>query len=595
MAKIQQKARPGTMKKVLGYIGKYRLLLPISILLAIISVSLTLYVPTLIGEAIDLIAHVGEPEVGSIDRITGVLIEAGIFILITAAAQWLMSAINNKISFGVVRDIRNDAFDKIEALPLSYIDKKAHGDIVSRVINDADQFAEGLLLGFTQLFTGVLTIVGTLAFMIYINWIIAAIVFLLTPLSLFIARFIAKRTYSMFRARSECEGAATSYINEMVGNEKVVKAFTREKKALEQFGEINARLEKASLKAIFFSSLTNPTTRFVNSVVYAAVALSGALMAIPAINTGSVVALVTIGELACLLSYANQYTKPFNEISGVLAEFQNSLACASRVFELTEEKSEVADSESAVVLKNVDGSVKLDDVSFSYTPEKSLIEGLSLDVKPGMRVAIVGPTGSGKTTLINLLMRFYDVDSGSICVEGEDIRGVTRRSLRESYGMVLQETWLRAGTVKENIAMAKPDATDDEIIAAAKAAHAHSFIKRLKNGYDTMLGEGGDGLSQGQKQLLCITRIMLSDPPMLILDEATSSIDTRTEIRIQKAFLDMMKDRTSFIVAHRLSTVMGADVILVMRDGKIVESGKHEELLAKGGFYYTLYNSQFAH
>ena len=595
MAKIQQKARPGTMKKVLGYIGKYRLLLPISILLAIISVSLTLYVPTLIGEAIDLIAHVGEPEVGSIDRITGVLIEAGIFILITAAAQWLMSAINNKISFGVVRDIRNDAFDKIESLPLSYIDKKAHGDIVSRVINDADQFAEGLLLGFTQLFTGVLTIVGTLAFMIYMNWIIAAIVFLLTPLSLFIARFIAKRTYSMFRARSECEGAATSYINEMVGNEKVVKAFTREKKALEQFGEINARLEKASLKAIFFSSLTNPTTRFVNSVVYAAVALSGALMAIPAINTGSVVALVTIGELACLLSYANQYTKPFNEISGVLAEFQNSLACASRVFELAEEKSEVADSESAVVLKNVDGSVKLDDVSFSYTPEKSLIEGLSLDVKPGMRVAIVGPTGSGKTTLINLLMRFYDVDSGSICVEGEDIRGVTRRSLRESYGMVLQETWLRAGTVKENIAMAKPDATDDEIIAAAKAAHAHSFIKRLKNGYDTMLGEGGAGLSQGQKQLLCITRIMLSDPPMLILDEATSSIDTRTEIRIQKAFLDMMKDRTSFIVAHRLSTVMGADVILVMRDGKIVESGKHEELLAKGGFYYTLYNSQFAH
>ena len=595
MAKIQQKARPGTMKKVLGYIGKYRLLLPISILLAIISVSLTLYVPTLIGEAIDLIAHVGEPEVGSIDRITGVLIEAGIFILITAAAQWLMSAINNKISFGVVRDIRNDAFDKIESLPLSYIDKKAHGDIVSRVINDADQFAEGLLLGFTQLFTGVLTIVGTLAFMIYMNWIIAAIVFLLTPLSLFIARFIAKRTYSMFRARSECEGAATSYINEMVGNEKVVKAFTREKKALEEFGEINARLEKASLKAIFFSSLTNPTTRFVNSVVYAAVALSGALMAIPTINTGSVVALVTIGELACLLSYANQYTKPFNEISGVLAEFQNSLACASRVFELTEEKSEVADSESAVVLKNVDGSVKLDDVSFSYTPEKSLIEGLSLDVKPGMRVAIVGPTGSGKTTLINLLMRFYDVDSGSICVEGEDIRGVTRRSLRESYGMVLQETWLRAGTVKENIAMAKPDATDDEIIAAAKAAHAHSFIKRLKNGYDTMLGEGGDGLSQGQKQLLCITRIMLSDPPMLILDEATSSIDTRTEIRIQKAFLDMMKDRTSFIVAHRLSTVMGADVILVMRDGKIVESGKHEELLAKGGFYSTLYNSQFAH
>ena len=381
----------------------------------------------------------------------------------------------------------------------------------------------------------------------------------------------------------------------MVGNEKVVKAFTRENKSLEEFGKINSKLEKASLKAIFFSSLTNPTTRFVNSVVYAAVALFGALMAIPAINTGSVVALVSIGELACLLSYANQYTKPFNEISGVLAEFQNSLACASRVFELTEEKSEVADSETAVVLTDVNGSVQLDNVSFSYTPEKSLIEGLNLDVKPGMRVAIVGPTGSGKTTLINLLMRFYDINDGSIRVEGEDIRNVTRKSLRESYGMVLQETWLRAGTVKENIAMAKPDATDEEIIAAAKAAHAHSFIKRLKNGYDTMLGEGGDGLSQGQKQLLCITRIMLSDPPMLILDEATSSIDTRTEIRIQKAFLDMMKDRTSFIVAHRLSTVMGADVILVMKDGKIVESGKHEELLAKGGFYYTLYNSQFAH
>ena len=594
MAKMQ-KARPGTMKKVLRYIGKYRFLLPVSILLAIISVCLTLYVPTLIGEAIDLIAYVGEDETASINRVSAVLIEAGIYIAITAGAQWLMSTINNKISFGVVRDIRNDAFDKIERLPLSYIDKKAHGDIVSRVINDADQFAEGLLLGFTQLFTGVLTIVGTLAFMIYMNWIIAATVFLLTPLSIFIARFIAGRTYSMFRERSECEGEATAYINEMVGNEKVVRAFSREKKALEHFGKINTRLEKASLKAIFFSSLTNPTTRFVNSVVYAAVALSGALMAIPAINPGTVVALVTVGELACLLSYANQYTKPFNEISGVLAEFQNSLACASRVFELTEEESEVADASDAVVLGEVKGCVSLENVSFSYTPDKPLIEGLSLDVKPGMRVAIVGPTGSGKTTLINLLMRFYDVDAGAIRVEGEDIRNVTRSSLRESYGMVLQETWLRAGTVKENIAMAKPDATDEEIIAAAKAAHAHGFIKRLKNGYDTVLGEGGDGLSQGQKQLLCITRIMLSDPPMLILDEATSSIDTRTEIRIQRAFIEMMKNRTSFIVAHRLSTVMGADVILVMKDGKIVESGRHEELLAKGGFYSTLYNSQFAH
>jgi len=595
MAKRQEKANPGTMKKVLGYIGKYRFLLPVSILLAIISVSLTLYVPTLIGEAIDLIADIGTPEVSSIDRIVAVLIEAGILIVITAFAQWLMSTINNKISFGVVRDIRNDAFAKIETLPLSYVDRKAHGDIVSRVINDADQFAEGLLLGFTQLFTGVLTIIGTLAFMIYMNWIIAAVVFVLTPLSLFIARFIASRTYSMFKERSECEGAATAYINEIVGNEKVVKAFSQENKALENFGKINSKLEKASLKAIFFSSLTNPTTRFVNSVVYAAVALSGALMAIPAINSGNVIALVTVGELACLLSYANQYTKPFNEISGVLAEFQNSLACASRVLELIEEESEIEDPENAVVLTDVAGNVHLENVSFSYTPEKSLIEDLNLDVKPGMRVAIVGPTGSGKTTLVNLLMRFYDVQGGKITVEGHDIRDITRKSLRESYGMVLQDTWLRAGTVKENIAMSKPDAADEEIIAAAKAAHAHSFIKRLKNGYDTILGEGGDGLSQGQKQLLCITRIMLADPPMLILDEATSSIDTRTEIRIQKAFLEMMRGRTSFIVAHRLSTVMSADVILVMKGGKIVESGNHTELLKKGGFYYTLYNSQFAH
>ena len=594
MAK-QVKARPETMKKVLGYIGKYRLLLPVSILMAIISVCLTLYVPTLIGEAIDLIAHVNEPEVGSIDRITGVLIEAGVLIIITALSQWIMSTINNKISFGVVKDIRNDAFEKIETLPLSYVDKKAHGDVVSRVINDADQFAEGLLLGFTQLFTGILTIIGTLAFMIYMNWVIAAVVFLLTPLSLFIARFIAKRTYSMFRQRSEFEGAATTYINEMVGNGKVVKAFSREKDTLEKFGKINAKLEKSSLRAIFFSSITNPATRFVNSVVYAAVALTGALMAIPSINPGTVISLLTVGELACLLSYANQYTKPFNEISGVLAEFQNSLACASRVFELIEEKSEIGDGKDAVVLDGVEGNVRLDNVSFSYDKTKSLIEGLNLEVKPGMRVAIVGPTGSGKTTLINLLMRFYDVDGGEISVEGKDIRDITRKSLRESYGMVLQDTWLRAGTIKENIAMAKPDATDDEIIAAAKAAHAHSFIKRLKHGYDTVLGEGGDGLSQGQKQLLCITRIMLSNPPMLILDEATSSIDTRTEIRIQKAFFEMMKGRTSFIVAHRLSTIMGADVILVMREGKIVESGKHTELLEKNGFYAELYNSQFAH
>ena len=583
------------MKKVLKYIGKYRLLLPISILLALISVVLTLYVPTLIGEAIDLIAHVNELEANSIDRIVALLIEAGILILITALAQWLMSTINNKISFGVVRDIRNDAFEKIEALPLSYIDKKAHGDVVSRVINDADQFAEGLLLGFTQLFTGILTVIGTLAFMIYLNWVIAIVVFVLTPLSLFIARFVAKRTFSMFKKRSEYEGMATAYINEIVGNEKAVKAFSQERRALEGFAKINEGLEKASLKAIFFSSITNPTTRFVNSVVYAVVALVGALMAIPSLNSGTLVALVSVGELACLLSYANQYTKPFNEISGVLAEFQNSLACASRVFELIEEKSEVPDSADAVALNEVDGSVSLNDVAFSYTPEKPLIEALNLQVSPGMRVAIVGPTGCGKTTLINLLMRFYDVNSGSISVEGKDIRDVTRESLRASYGMVLQDTWLRAGTVKENIAMAKPDATDEEIIKAAKAAHAHSFIKRLKNGYDTVLGEGGEGLSQGQKQLLCITRIMLSLPPMLILDEATSSIDTRTEIRIQKAFLEMMEGRTSFIVAHRLSTIKGADVILVMKDGHIVESGSHDELIAMGGFYRSLHDSQFAH
>ena len=595
MAKKVEKARPGTMKKVLGYIGKYKFFLPVSILLAIVSVSLTLYVPTLIGEAIDLIAHINDPEVGSIDRITGVLIEAGLLIAITAVAQWLMSTINNKISFGVVRDIRNDAFSKIETLPLSYVDKKAHGDVVSRVINDADQFAEGLLLGFTQLFTGVLTIIGTLAFMIYLNWVIAIVVFVLTPMSLFIARFIASRTYSMFKARSEFEGAATAYINEIVGNEKVVKAFSQEEKTLEKFANINAGLEKASLKAIFFSSLTNPTTRFVNSVVYAAVALVGALMAIPAVNSGAIVALVSVGELACLLSYANQYTKPFNEISGVLAEFQNSLACASRVFELIEEQSEIPDKAEALKLSGVEGNVSLKDVHFSYVPEKPLIEDLNLEVKPGMRVAIVGPTGCGKTTLINLLMRFYDVREGSISVEGQDIRDVSRESLRESYGMVLQDTWLRAGTVKENIAMAKPEATDEEIIAAAKAAHAHSFIKRLKNGYNTILGEGGEGLSQGQKQLICITRIMLSLPPMLILDEATSSIDTRTEIQIQKAFLEMMEGRTSFIVAHRLSTIMGADLILVMKDGHIIESGNHRELLEKGGFYSTLYNSQFAH
>ncbi len=585
-----KKAKPGTLKKALGYIGKYKFLLPVSILLALINVALTLYIPIIIGEAIDIIG------VAPIDftRIGEKFILAAVLIGAAALSAWLMTTINNKISFGVLRDVRNDAFEKIERLPLSYIDTKAHGDIVSRVISDADQFAEGLLLGFTQLFTGILTIAGTLLFMIYINWIIAVVVVVLTPLSLFIARFIANRTYSMFKARSEADGEVTAYIDEMIGNQKIVKAFAHEDEALSKFGKMNDKLSGAALKAIFFSSLTNPMTRFVNSVVYAAVALVGAMMAIPS-AFGLTAAVITIGELSCLLSYANQYTKPFNEISGVMAEFQNSLACASRIFELIEEDTEIPDKPNAVVLGEADGNVALDGVSFSYTPEKPLIEDLNLTVKPGMRVAIVGPTGCGKTTLINLLMRFYDVCSGKITVEDTDIRDMTRSSLRKNYGMVLQETWLRAGTVKANIAMARPDATDEEIITAAKAAHAHSFIKRLKNGYDTVLGDGGEGLSQGQKQLLCITRIMLSLPPMLILDEATSSIDTRTEMRIQKAFLDMMTGRTSFIVAHRLSTIMGADIILVMKDGHIIESGKHEELLEKKGFYFELYNSQFAH
>ena len=590
MAKSIEKARPGTMKKVLKYIGKYKALLPISVLLACVNVALTLYIPIIIGQAIDMIG----PSPINFDGILLLIAKAAVLIGIGALAQWLMSTINNKISFGVVKDIRNDAFGKIQKLPLSYVDSHSHGDVVSRVINDADQFAEGLLIGFTQLFTGILTIVGTLIFMLYVNWIIALVVVVLTPLSLFIARFITKRTYAMFRERSECEGEATAYIGEMVGNQKVVKAFSHEDDAIAKFEKINGRLEKAALKATFFSSLTNPTTRFVNSVVYAAVALVGALMAIPSFNSGSVTALLTVGQLACLLSYVNQYTKPFNEISGVLAEFQNSLACASRVLELIEAESEIPNSGDATTLSDVEGFVDLDNVEFSYTPDRPLIKGLNLKVKPGMRVAIVGPTGCGKTTLINLLMRFYDVNGGSISVDGKDIRGVTRESLRSSYGMVLQDTWLRAGTIRENIAMVRNDATDEQIIAAAKSAHAHSFIKRLKNGYDTVIGEGGEGLSQGQKQLICIARIMLSLPPMLILDEATSSIDTRTEMRIQRAFLEMMRGRTSFIVAHRLSTIREADVILVMKDGRVVESGTHNELLSSGGFYHELYNSQFA-
>lgn len=591
MAKPKEKAKPGTLAKVLRYIGKYKLLLPISILLALVSVALTLYIPIIIGEVIDIITAFGASGTMDWATISDRMLLAAILIGGTALATWLMSTINNRIAYHVVRDMRNDAFGKVMRLPLSYLDGRSQGDTVNRVINDADQFVEGLLLGFTQLFTGVLTILGTLFFMFYINWIVAIVVVVLTPMSLLIARFIASRTHSMFTARSKTEAEATSLIGEMIGNEKVVKAFSYEDEAIERFDEVNARLNKATLSAIFFSSLVNPTTRFINSVVYAAVALVGALLAI---STKDGAVIFTIGELSCLLSYTNQYTKPFNEISGVITEFQNALACASRVFELIEAEPEVSDEKNEV-LDDVEGNIALDGVSFRYTEEKPLLENINLVVTPGERIAIVGPTGCGKTTLINLLMRFYDVRSGAIRVEGKDIRNLTRASLRENYGMVLQDTWLRAGTIKENIIMGRPDATDEEIIAAAKAAHSHSFIKRLKDGYNTVIGEGGEGLSQGQKQLLCITRVMLALPPMLILDEATSSIDTRTEIRIQKAFSELMQGRTSFIVAHRLSTIQGADLILVMKDGNIVEHGKHDELIAKGGFYAELYNSQFAH
>lgn len=589
MAK-KTKARPGTMKKVLKYIGKYKLLLPVSILLAIITVGLTLYIPLLIGEAIDLIAVGGTDFTALGEK----LLFGAVLIGATALCQWAMSSINNRIAYSVVRDIRRDAFNHMERLPLSYLDSVPRGEVVNRIVNDSDQFCEGLLLGFTQLFTGLLTIIGTLAFMIVINWKIALVVVILTPLSLFIARFISKRTYNMFRLRSESEAEATGFINEMVGNQKILKAFSHEDEATSDFKEINKRLEKNTLRAIFFSSLTNPTTRFVNNVVYAAVALTGALAATAAFKAGGGEVAFTIGELSCLLAYANQYTKPFNEISGVLTEFQNALACASRVFELIETEPEVSD-EGLAELPTVSGDVSICDASFSYTPEKPLIEGLNLEVTSGKRVAIVGPTGCGKTTLINLLMRFYDVNGGAIKVDGEDIRQVTRHSLRGNIGMVLQDTWLAEGTVKENIAFGKPDATDEEIIAAAKASHAHSFIKRLPKGYDTVIGEGGEGLSQGQRQLISIARVMLTLPPMLILDEATSSIDTRTEMKIQDAFSEMMEGRTSFIVAHRLSTIKEADVILVMKDGNIIEQGKHDELLAKGGFYSNLYNSQFAH
>lgn len=583
---LLKKGSAKTLGRVLRYIGKYKILLPISILMALISVALTLYVPVLIGDAIDLIAGHGLVD---IEGVKSILLLAAILIGATALANWIMSVINNRIAFSVTADMRADVFSHIERLPLSYIDTTKHGDIVNRVINDTDRFSEGLLLGFTQVFTGVLTILGTLAFMLVISWQVAVIVVLLTPLSIFIAKFIGSRTFAMFKARSEAEAEAASHIDEMIGNQKTVKAFGKEASSAEQFKEISTRLEKYSLRAIFFSSLTNPTTRFVNNIVYASVALVGALLAI----SGAGGAILTIGEFSVLLSYTNQYTKPFNEISGIFAEFQNALASAERVFALIDEKTECDDAQAAT-LESVSGNVKLDEVRFSYTKDKELIRDLNLDVKPGQRIAIVGPTGCGKTTLINLLMRFYDVDSGAILVDGQDIRKITRKSLRTSWGMVLQDTWLKNATVRENIAFSKPDATDDEILAAAKAAHAHSFIKRLPNGYDTVIGEGGEGLSQGQRQLICIARVMLSLPPMLILDEATSSIDTRTEMKIQDAFTELMRGRTSFIVAHRLSTIREADTILVMRDGKIIEMGRHEELLNIGGFYSELYNSQFA-
>jgi len=578
------------LSRALKYIGRYKFLLPISLIMALISTALTLYVPMLIGEAIDLAVGKGEVD---LEGILSLLVTAGILIGITALAQWIMSTVNNRIAFHVTRDIRNEAFDAIQAFPLSYIDTTSHGSVVNKIINDTDRFSEGLLLGFTQVFTGVLTIIGTLCFMLVINWKVALVVVFITPLSIVIAKFIGSRTYSMFKARSEAEAEQTALIDEMIGNQRTVRAFGREDEAIAEFDEIGERLEKATLKAIFFSSLTNPTTRFVNSVVYAAVALVGALIAISTKDAGAVA--FTVGEFSVLLSYTNQYTKPFNEISGIFAEFQGALASGARVFDLIEEEREKPDAESAVKLENVKGEVEIQDVDFSYVPENPLIRDLDLSVKAGNRIAIVGPTGCGKTTFINLLMRFYDVNGGCISVDGEDIRGVTKKSLRACYGMVLQDTWLKAGTVRDNIAFADPDATDEEIIAAAKKAHAHSFIKRLEKGYDTVLGEGGEGLSQGQKQLISIARVMLRLPPMLILDEATSSIDTRTEMKIQKAFSEMMEGRTSFIVAHRLSTVREADVILVMKDGRIIERGTHEELLLAGGFYSELYNSQFAH
>ena len=571
-----------TLVKVMKYIKKYRMLVVLSLIFAAVTVVTTLYLPILTGNAVDMMVKKGKVDFVGLKPIVRTML---IVLVITGVAQWIMNICNNYITYHVVQDIRKDAMDRIQIVPLKYLDGHAAGDIVSRVIADADQFADGLLMGFTQAFTGVMTIIGTLGFMLWINGWITLVVILVTPLSFFVAGFIAKKSYSMFRLQSKARGEQTALIDEMIGNQRVVQAYGHEKRSLEQFDEINGRLEKYSLKATFFSSITNPATRFVNNLVYAGVGIVGAFFAIHG--------MLSVGRLSSFLSYANQYTKPFNEISGVITELQNAIACAARVFELMEAEPQEPDSPDAIELTQVKGAVELKNVSFSYVPEQKLIRDFNLSVKPGQRVAIVGPTGCGKTTVINLLMRFYDVNKGVIAVDGTDIRNMKRASLRSNIGMVLQETWLKDGTIRDNIIMGKPDATEEEIIAAAKATHAHSFIKRLPQGYDTVVREDGDNLSQGQKQLLCITRVMLCQPPMLILDEATSSIDTRTEIRIQRAFEKLMKGRTSFIVAHRLSTIKNADIILVMKDGNIIEQGNHESLLAQNGFYANLYNSQF--
>ncbi len=573
------------LKRVLAYVGRYKGMLVLSMLLALVSVAGSLYIPVRIGNVIDFIIDKGLVQ---FDKIVPVLIEVCIVIGVVALSQWVMNVLNNKITFGVVRDMRDKAFAKIERLPVSYLDSHPSGEIVSRVIADVDQFADGLLMGFTQFFTGVVTILGTLIFMFRINWWITIVVVIVTPLSFVIASFIAKNTHKMFKLQSETRGEQTSFIDEMIGNAKTVDAYSHAEENMQRFDEINDRLQGYSLKAVFFSSITNPATRFVNSIVYAAVAMFGAILAVKTNQSA-----ITVGVLTCFLSYANQYTKPFNEISGVVTELQNAFACAGRLFELLEEDEIPNDSDTAVELATVDGKMQLTNVDFSYVKNKKLIENFNLSVKPGQRVAIVGPTGCGKTTLINLLMRFYDVNSGSISLDDKDYNDITRKSVRENFGMVLQDTWLKAGTIKDNIKLGASDATDEEVIEAAKKAHSHSFIKRLPNGYDTVIGESGGSLSQGQKQLLCITRLMLCKPPMLILDEATSSIDTRTEIRIQKAFSRLMEGRTTFIVAHRLATIKEADIILVMRDGNIVEQGTHKELLEKHGFYFELYNSQF--